>query len=171
VAAPNQATSSAVGPAGAGAARSAGAGAARSAGAGAARSAVPFRSLQSGDRLLLPPDWQVVSDRSAGPSGPAADVFEHPAGPVRLSIWTMPCNLLALPPVPRDQQAFAVPLPDGRPVPFVAYPLSAAGRVCLEGRWLQAGRRWLLDLQLPAGEAARAGELLRPLWSSLQVEA
>jgi hypothetical protein len=155
VAAPNQATSSAVDPAGAGAARSAGA----------------FRSLQSGDRLLLPPDWQVVSDRSAGPSGPAADVFEHPAGPVRLSIWTIPCNLLALPPVPGDQQAFAVPLPDGRPVPFVAYPLNAAGRVCLEGRWLQAGRRWLLDLQLPATEVARATDLLRPLWSSLQVEA
>lgn len=111
----------------------------------------PFRSPHHGHRLLLPPDWR--------------------AGPVRLSIWAVPSALLALPGVPREERAFTVPLTDGRAVPVVAYRLPAAGRVCLEGRWLQAGRCWLLDLLLPADEAARAGELLRPLWSSLRVEA
>lgn len=130
----------------------------------------PFRSSHYGYRLLLPPDWQVVPERRAGPTMPAVDVFEHPDGPVRLSIWTMPSNLRALPPVPPDQRAFTMPLPDGQPAPFVAYPLTSANRVCLEGRWLQAGRRWLLDLQLPAERVAEAADLLRPLWSSLQVD-
>jgi hypothetical protein len=101
----------------------------------------PFRSPHYGYRLLLPPDWQVGPERVGGPAGPAVEVFAHPEGPIHLSIWAVPSTLLALPPVPRDQRAFTAP-----------------------PRWPGGGDR-------AASEAARASELLRPLWSSLEVEA
>lgn len=92
----------------------------------------PFRSARYGYRLLLPPGWRAVP-AGAGP-GPAVDAFERPDAAVRLSLWGAPSALRSLPPVPPAQRAFTLRLPDGPPVPFVAYALPAAGRVCLEAR-------------------------------------
>ncbi len=130
----------------------------------------PFHSGHYGYALTLPPGWQSEGPHTIAGS-PTVDRLHGPDD-LRVGVWNEPCPWRTLPAVAASDRVGIVSLGNSRLVSLVAFaPNSSTGRQFWEGRWLAAGRRWTVSVQLPSsGDGAAALALLRPVLASFQVD-
>ena len=130
----------------------------------------PFHSERYGYHLILPPGWRADAPRSIAGSPP----IERFSGPdsVNVGVWTESCPLRSLPDVPAAERIGKFVLADGLVVPFAAFTAPVDGGMqFLEGRWLARGKRWTVDVQVPAaGERAPVLEALGGILASLALD-
>lgn len=130
----------------------------------------PFHSERYGFVVTLPPGWRAEPAPDV-PGRPTVERFVGQGGALKVAVWSEPCPVRALPPVPADRRAAVLPLAGGFVLPFVAYdPSAPGGEQFLEGRWLRGGRRWTCSLQLPAEQRAAALAGARGLLATLRLD-